>query len=181
MIHIIYTRHGQTDWNKEKKIQGNIDIPLNENGIAQAEMTRDLLKDRKIDMMFSSPLKRAYDTANIIKGDRDIEVIKEPLLKELCYGDLDGAVRTNNPQYEEHRNSFFKRYPNGESYLDVYHRIATFFEKLKKEYDGKVSTVLIVAHGGMSRLVNAYFKDMENEEVPTFIIHNCEVKEYDLL
>ena len=180
MIHIIYTRHGETDWNKEKKIQGSKDIPLNAKGIEQANNLHELLKDRQIDIIFSSPLNRAKETANIIRGERPIDIIVDPLLKEQCYGDLEGKPMIDNPEYLLHKNSFFKRYPNGESYFDVYHRVATFFEKIKKDYDGKVSTILIVAHGGMSREINAYFKDMENDEFPKFIIHNCQLLEYDL-
>ena len=180
MIHILFTRHGETSWNKERKIQGHIDIPLNETGINQAKELHDKLLNTKIDLIFCSPLQRSKDTAKLARGDRDIEIIEEPLLIEEFYGDLEGAPRNNNSVYDKQRNSFFKRYPNGESYLDVYHRVATFFEKLKKEYDGKVETVLIVAHGGMSRVVNAYFHDMENEDFVPYGIKNGEVVEYDL-
>lgn len=180
MIHIYFTRHGQTDWNKERKIQGHIDIPLNEEGIRQAKELHDKLKDIKIDIAFCSPLQRAKDTALIALKDKDITIIEEPLLIEEYYGDLEGAPRDNNPIYIKQRNSYFKRYPHGESYLDVYHRVATFFEKLKKEYDGRVNNVLIVAHGGMSRVVNCYFKDMETEDFVPYGLKNCELVEYDL-
>ncbi len=180
MIHILFTRHGETDWNREKKIQGHIDIPLNETGISQAKQLHEKLKDRKIDLIFSSPLKRAKDTAKFIRGERNIEIKEDILLMEEFYGDMEGDPRVDNPKYFRQRNSFFKRYPKGESYFDVYHRVATFFEKLKKEYDGKLDTILIVAHGGMSRVVNIYFKDMENEEFVPYGIHNCEVVEYEL-
>ena len=180
MIHIIYTRHGQTDWNIADKIQGQVDIPLNEVGIKQAHELADKLKDRKIDLIFCSPLSRAVDTATIVRGDRNIPIIQDSLLLEEYYGDMEGKTRMDNPNYLSHRRSIIKRYPNGESYLDVYHRVATFFEKIKKEYDGKVSAILIVAHGGMSRVVNAYFKDMENEEFVLYGLHNCEFVEYDL-
>ena len=180
MIHILFTRHGETDWNKERKIQGHIDIPLNETGIQQAKELHEKLKDRKIDLIFSSPLKRAKDTAILAKGDRDIPIVEDPLLIEEFYGDMEGAPRVDNPAYFSQRTSFFKRYPNGESYFDVYHRVAAFFEKLKKEYDGKVDTILIVAHGGMSRVVNVYFQNMENEDFVPYGIHNCEVVEYEL-
>lgn len=180
MIHILFVRHGQTDWNKQNKIQGQIDIKLNEEGIKQANELKEKLKDRQIDLIYVSPLSRAVDTATIAKGDRNIPIIKDNLLIEEFYGDLEGAPRKNNPQYMMQKASFFKRYPHGESYLDVYHRVASFLEKIKKEYEGKDLTILIVAHGGMSRVVNAYFKDMENDEFITYGLKNCEVAEYDL-
>jgi probable phosphoglycerate mutase len=162
------------------KIQGQIEIPLNETGIAQAKKLHDQLLDTKIDLVFTSPLSRAKDTAMIAVGDRNIPIKEDNRLLEEFYGDLEGASRLDNPVYTKQRNSFFKRYPNGESYLDVYARVASFFEDLKKNYDGKVNTVLIVAHGGMSRVVNCYFNDMENEDFPKYGIHNCQVVEYEL-
>ncbi len=180
MIRILFTRHGQTDWNVQMKIQGQIEIPLNETGISQAKTLHDQLLHEKIDLVFSSPLSRALDTAKLAIGKRDIPIIQDDRLLEEYYGELEGASRLDNPVYTKQRNSFFKRYPGGESYLDVYARIASFFQDLKKNYDGKVETVLIVAHGGMSRVVNCYFHDMENEDFPKYGIHNCQVVEYIL-
>lgn len=180
MIRILFTRHGQTDWNVAMKIQGQIEIPLNETGISQAKELHDRLLNEKIDLVFSSPLSRALDTAKIAIGKRNIPLLVDERLLEEYYGDLEGASRLDNPIYTKQRNSFFKRYPNGESYLDVYARIYSFFHDLKEKYDGKVDTVLIVAHGGMSRVVNCYFKNMENEDFPKYGIHNCQVVEYIL-
>ena len=180
MIHILFTRHGQTDWNRQMKIQGHIEIPLNETGISQAEKAHEKLLNTPIDLIFSSPLGRAKKTAEIIRGSRDIPIIVDDDLEEEFYGDMEGESRLDNEAYLRQRTSYFKRYPHGESYFDVYHRVARFFEKLKKEYDGKVNTVLIVAHGGMSRVVNLYFKDMENDDFATYGIDNCQIVEYDL-
>ena len=72
---IIYlVRHGQTDWNARKIVQGVTDIPLNETGLAQAARARDLMKDVPIDIIYSSPLVRAYRTAEIIKADAETDV-----------------------------------------------------------------------------------------------------------
>lgn len=180
MIKVLFTRHGQTDWNVAKKIQGQIEIPLNETGIAQAKTLHEQLLSTPIDIIFSSPLGRAYQTASLIKGDRDIPLLVDDRLKEEYYGKLEGASRVDNPVYFKQRASFFKRYPEGESYLDVYARIYDFFKDVKEKYDGKINTILIVAHGGMSRVVNCYFKDMENEDFVGYGLHNCEVASYEL-
>ena len=177
---ILFTRHGQTDWNVAYKIQGQIEIPLNETGIKQAKELHDKLLNTPIDLIFSSPLSRAKDTANIIKGERDIPLIEDKRLLEEYYGEMEGAPRRDNPAYTKQRNSIFKRYPKGESYFDVYARISSFFNELKEKYEGKVNTVLIVGHGGMSRVVNCFFKDMENDEFVTFGIDNCQLLEYEL-
>lgn len=65
-MEILLTRHGQTEWNVLKKVQGKADIELNEKGIQQAEETREILKNEKIDLILCSPLKRAIQTAEII-------------------------------------------------------------------------------------------------------------------
>lgn len=161
------------------KIQGRIDIPLNSEGLRQAEELHNTLLNTKIDKIYCSPLSRAKDTALIARGQRDIPLIEDARLLEEFYGDMEGADRLNNPAYLKQRTSFFKRYPNGESYFDVYHRVASFFEDLKKS-ENEDSTILIVAHGGMSRVVNIYFKDMENEDFPSYGIHNCQIVEYTL-
>lgn len=70
-MEILLTRHGQTEWNLLKKVQGKADIELNEKGIKQAEETRDSLKNEKIDLILCSPLKRAIQTAEIINQGRD--------------------------------------------------------------------------------------------------------------
>ena len=74
-MEILLTRHGQTEWNLLKKVQGKADIELNEKGIEQARKTRDYLKNEKIDLILCSPLKRAIQTAGIINQGRNIKTI----------------------------------------------------------------------------------------------------------
>ena len=78
-------RHGETDWNKSKKIQGQVDIPLAPKGIEQAEMTSEGMKDIPFDHIFSSPLKRAYKTAQVVRRDRPIEIVRDDRLKEMKF------------------------------------------------------------------------------------------------
>ena len=87
MIYIV--RHGETDWNKEHRIQGHVDIPLNDQGKLDAKKAKDKLKKVKFDVVFSSPLSRAYETAKIIT-DNEIIIDKrlmEPL-KDVTTGIL---------------------------------------------------------------------------------------------
>ena len=79
-------RHGETEWNKMGKMQGKTDISLSEDGRKLAQKTADGLKNIKFDYIFSSPLERAYETACIIKGDRDIEIVKDERLIEVGFG-----------------------------------------------------------------------------------------------
>ena len=77
---VTFVRHGQTDWNKVGKQQGRMDIPLNATGIEQAHQTAELLKSEPFDRVYSSPLTRARQTAEIICENRDIPIILEPRL-----------------------------------------------------------------------------------------------------
>lgn len=74
---IYLVRHGQTDFNKDRKLQGWSESPLNENGINLAKQTAEGLKDISFDYAFSSPLIRAYTTAEIIIGDRNLDIEKD--------------------------------------------------------------------------------------------------------
>ncbi len=169
-------RHGQTDWNKKMLIQGRIDIPLNEEGIKQAKLTKEKLANTKIDVIYVSPLQRARQTAEIINEDRHAPVIIDERIIEEFYGDMEGKPRSGEA-YLTQRKSFFKRYPNGESYLDVVARVYPFLNEIKARRRNE--NVLLVCHGGMSRVLNSYFHDMGNEEFVNFGLDNCEIAKYE--
>ncbi len=78
-------RHGETDWNKEKRLQGQSDTQLNEYGIELARITGEALKYVHFDYIFSSPLKRAYKTAELIRMDRPVKIVTDDRLKEICF------------------------------------------------------------------------------------------------
>lgn len=92
-MRLFVVRHGQTDWNLQRKIQGTTDIELNENGIRQANDLKKELQDKdfKIDLIISSPLKRARETAQII-SDGKIDIIYDDNIIERNHGELEGTV-----------------------------------------------------------------------------------------
>ena len=83
-------RHGETDWNKVKKIQGQVDIPLNQFGKHLAEETAEGLHDIPFDLCISSPLSRAYETARIILEGRDVPIITDARIEEMAFGEYEG-------------------------------------------------------------------------------------------
>ncbi len=89
-MNLYVIRHGQTEWNVMKKMQGSIDIPLNKKGIKQAYITKKNLDHISIDVIFCSPLKRAKQTAEIINKGRNLEIIYDERLKERNYGEFEG-------------------------------------------------------------------------------------------
>lgn len=155
-------RHGETDWNKARRLQGQSDIPLNEFGRELAVKTAEALKGVRFDAAFSSPLCRAAETAQIILGDRDIPLVLDNHLKEINFGEGEGvefAIAKKDPAHPLY--PFFhmpERYipPAGaESLQDVMARGREFLKERLLPLEGKCQNVLIVAHGAFIRsLVN---------------------------
>jgi len=173
---VFLTRHGQTDWNKKNFIQGRIDVPLNETGIQEAKQLRDKLKDTEIDIIFCSPLRRAKQTAEIINENRNIPIVYESKLLEQYYGEMERKPRAGEA-YLSQRSRCATRYPGGESYLDVAARIYPFLNHLNATMRDK--NILLVCHGGISRVINSYFKPMENDEFFNFVMENCGLLKYE--
>lgn len=173
------TRHGQTDWNLNQKIQGKVDIPLNETGRNQARVTRDRLADVKLDVIFSSPLLRAFETAQIINEAHQLAIIKDLRLEERGFGDMEGAALDTMDFTNFWKPEKEALFPNCEATSSFYMRVHNFIEELK-EYDSDQS-ILIVAHGGVSLPFYTYFHTMpEAEDMREYMLGNCEVACYRL-
>ena len=174
---ILITRHGETSWNKQNKVLGRTDIPLNETGIHQAKELVEKLKDVSIQAVYASPLERAFRTGSLVAEDHGLECKTDDGLLEMNFGIYEGVSR-DNPEYQAEKRKFFSKYPEGESFMDVAGRVYPFLDKLRRNYDDE--TVLIVSHNGICRVIANYFENMTNEEFASFTIENCEVREYTL-
>lgn len=176
---ILVTRHGQTDWNVEKRIQGRTDIELNNKGIQQAYQTKEILKNEKIDLIICSPLKRAKQTADIINIDRNIPIAYDERLLEICYGENEGKLH-NDFDYD----GFWSivnthEYQNAENVNEFIQRVHSFLEELKNR---KEENILIVTHNGVCRAINTYFNGVpENKNIIELGIKNCEVVQYNMM
>ena len=172
MIYII--RHGQTDWNVEGRYGGRIDVPLNEKGIEQANIIKEELRTIKFDKVFSSPLIRAYTTAQIICDD---DIIKDDRLMERCNGDLEGKLKTEIECDIDFNDPNEKRY-NIESIIDFRKRIKSFFDQITKDY--KEKNVLVVTHAGVGIYARCYFEgEPDDNDYSKYKIKNCEVIKYN--
>src|SRR5690606_40156857 len=103
---ICLIRHGETDWNAQRRIQGRTDIPLNEKGIQQARECRDFLKNSEWDVIITSPLKRAKQTAEIINEALNIDLIEMDDFIEKSFGDVEGVTLQRS---EEHTSELQSR------------------------------------------------------------------------
>ena len=149
-------RHGKTIWNAEKRLQGRTDIELNQEGKEKAVALGKKLKDIPFDLIYSSPLKRAFTTASLIKGERNIKIITDERLKELCFGEQEGKDFSEWQKKENPFNTFFtspENYippKNGESLPHIIERTKNFLEtKIEPEYK-KYRRIMIVAHGALN-------------------------------
>ena len=138
-VKVIYFVHGTTTDNLEHKSTGWIPGELSEKGVQQSIELRNQIDMNKIDLVISSDLKRAIDSAEYTFGGLK-EIIHDDRLRECNYGDLNGK-RSSLVVYEDHISEPF---PNGESLKDVETRIRDFCDFLKEKYNNK--TVAVVAH-----------------------------------
>ena len=153
-------RHGETQWNKLQRLQGSTDIPLDEAGIRLAKETGEALKDVPFDLCYTSPLKRAVDTAAYVLNGRQIPVIKEDALKEINFGRWEGSdCSEGSTQIPEGAiDRFFDlsgdrtlRSPGGESLQMVLDRTHGFYQKLLDDPENENRRILISMHGASGR------------------------------
>ena len=173
---LYFVRHGETDWNKQKKIQGSCDIELNEKGLAQALETAKLLKDKKIDIILSSPLKRAKKTAEIIAEQLnvDVEVVDE--LKERNFGGFEGQEIVKIDFKSLWRLKEEVGVEGLEQMLELFKRVQLGCRKITEKYSDK--NVLVVAHNGVCIPIRCYFDEgLKNGDLVELMIPNCSVLE----
>ncbi|MFA7574329.1 MAG: histidine phosphatase family protein [Arcobacteraceae bacterium] len=161
MLKFLIVRHGETVSNAEKRFSGHQDVRLTEKGIWQAEQLSCRLKEETIDIAYSSDLQRAIHTAKIILGDRDIPLLKEPLFKEIHFGNWEGLKweEIDDEKEEKKYGDWWKKpdlaLPEGESLLDLKKRVQIGLDKLiQKHYEeDKKKTIAIVCHGGVAKTI----------------------------
>ncbi|MGR3742391.1 histidine phosphatase family protein [Companilactobacillus sp. DQM5] len=186
MVEVYIIRHGETDTNKEKRINGNsTDLPLNEKGRKQANQLREVFDLSDFDEVISSPLIRAYETAQILTENTGIEVKTDVRLREADYGSWDGV--SEEKLYKEHPEVFddngyllpdyIKYAQDAENYEDVYQRVDDILNEISQLGDNK--KVALVCHGFISR---ALMKVIMNIDDISKIIQprNCGVSRYRL-
>lgn len=138
-----YIRHGQTDWNVERRFQGSMDIPLNETGIAQAHAAKTLMSGLPITHIYSSTLQRARVTADIVNEGLKLPITGMDTLQEVNFGVLEGKLRPHDSISEEWQNGITPE--RAESYVDFTTRVFAAINEVLKNG----GTPLIVAHGAV--------------------------------
>ena len=180
-MNIYIVRHGQTEWNNQKRIQGRADIPLNEQGKKQALETKNGLEKINLDLIICSPLTRAKQTAEIINGNRGIRIIYDNRITERSFGIIEGHSINDynfNEFWDYNKNI---KYEDIETMHELFNRVYGFIEDIISKYMNK--NILIVSHGGVGLPFYCYF----NNTIPEgslfeagLQLKNCEVKKYEV-
>ena len=185
MTKIYLTRHGETEWNRQCRFQGHKNSDLTDKGILAAELLAERIEEIDLDCIISSPLMRAYYTAQIVKGRKNIDIIKHDGLKEINLGDFEGMsymqIKEESPEILEsiERDPFNNRYPNGENLKEFYNRVTGAFKEIIDRCRNK--TVLIVAHGGTLKCIEAYIKGFKisNDWIGN-VVKNCSLSYFEI-
>lgn len=155
-------RHGETSWNVQRRLQGTSDTDLNENGITLAKRTGEALKEIPFDLCFTSPLKRAKMTAELILAGRDIPIYDDERLREISFGEWEGRDSALLPAHMLdnffHHTEVYEPPKGGESIREICTRTKDFFQELIYREKLQDKTLLIASHGCAVRalLQNVY-------------------------
>ena len=174
MPELILLRHGQSQWNLENRFTGWVDVPLSPKGEEEARAAGEKLRGRRIDLLYTSSLKRAIDTATIALDAAGIApppTVRDAALNERMYGDLQGlnkaeaAARWGDAQVKLWRRSYDVRPPGGESLADTAARVLPYWDAhiLPDLHAGK--NVLVVAHGNSLRALVMHLDGLSREQV----------------
>lgn len=181
-MNIYLMRHGETDWNRARRLQGQSDIPLNEYGIKLAEKTAEGLEEVEFDAAFSSPLCRARRTAEIVIGTRNIAMETDDRLKEINFGAGEGTYfdpAKQDPAHPMHnffcRPECFVPMEGGESFDQVRKRVGEFLRERIFPLEGDYSNILIAAHGALIRSVVNGLAGIPDREFWQLGLPNCAV------
>ena len=159
-------RHGETEWNHLRKMQGQMDIPLNEYGIELAEKTAEGMKDIQFDRIFASPLVRAKKTAEYLAMNCGVEIETDDRLKEINFGEGEGSNINEVKEDPSHPLHNFFIHPDqfvpmegGESFQQVQARGLEFIREAVLPLEGEVENVAVVAHAAIIRSIMLFVKE----------------------
>lgn len=184
-MRLYLARHGQTDWNYQKRMQGRVDTALNETGIAQAHELKEKLKGISFDAIYVSPLSRAVNTAKIASG-RDDVIIDERII-EMDYGSLQGKTYkpflgqeadASDEEQENMKNYFFapqnyKAPKDGETYEQVIARTEDFINDILSRHEA-AANVLVVAHAAILHAILLNYHKLPLERYWEIPVNNAE-------
>lgn len=179
MLTIYLTRHGETEWNTQNRLQGWKNSPLTDKGIKGAQLLGERLSNIDFNVIYTSPSERAFQTANYIRSGRDIPVLTDENLKEMSYGDWEGKTRNELKQkfkkefynFSNDLNLYNHQSHKGESLTDIKQRVEDVLKRIHAENTS--GNILIVTHGVTLKIILACTMDVPIEKIwNSPFIHN---------
>ncbi|MDH5301882.1 MAG: histidine phosphatase family protein [Gammaproteobacteria bacterium] len=174
---ICIIRHGETDWNREKRIQGQLDIPLNDTGRAQALAMAFNAAHHTFSAIYSSDLSRALDTAKALASRESLEVIVSEQLRERHYGILQSVTKdeakTKHPQAHARYavRDLHYDFETGESLLAFSQRVITIFNELASRH--RKQQIAVICHAGVLDVLYRHATGRSLESARDFAVPNC--------
>lgn len=184
MTRLALVRHGETDWNAEGRYQGQSDVALNANGLAQAEDLAQRLRGQKFEAIYTSDLARAEQTAEALAAATDAPLRRDPRLREINQGEWEGLLL---PEIEARYAEAFRlrrldplatRPPGGETVGQVRERVLEVIREIRHTHPG--GSVAVVSHGLAIALVKVHLAKLPVESVWDHIPPNASVEWFDV-
>ena len=179
MTELLLVRHGETDWNRERRFQGHADQPLNDTGRDQARALAAELAREPIDLVYTSDLARARETAEIIAAAIGTEVVALRDLREIDVGDWQGLswpeIEQRYPDGAHAWHDHGSGWRSGETYDELAERVVAALRRIVEQHPSQ--RILVVGHGGTIRAVKAFIEGVSVPESRTRSgpVGNCEV------
>jgi alpha-ribazole phosphatase len=177
MTELYLVRHGQTDWNREGRYQGQSDVPLNAAGLQQAADLAEKLNGQHFEAVYSSDLKRAHRTAEILAEHLGLHVRSDPRLREIDQGEWEGVLyseivrRYENEMTQRKNNPIHARPPGGETVAEVSRRAVQAADDIAQLHPH--GPVIVVAHGLTLAVLACLAEGVALADVYNRIPDNC--------
>jgi probable phosphoglycerate mutase len=186
MIEILLIRHGETDWNAERRLQGHLDIELNAEGVRQAALLAEALRGEQVDAIFSSDLQRARQTAQAVAATRNMVVQIEPGWRERCYGAFEGLryAEIGERFPEAHKAMLAReldfRYPPGVNVAETLREFsARSINALMRLLNHSMHRkIVVVTHGGVLDCLNRMARGVDFSRARDFEIPNAGINRF---
>jgi probable phosphoglycerate mutase len=179
-MRLIIVRHGESEWNRIGRYQGQADAPLSALGASQAEALGGRLQRERFDAIFTSPLQRAANTARAIaRYHPDVVFREEPALMEIHHGDWQGmfsnevVTRYGDGLREWRQHPTRSQFPNGESFSNILKRVLNFKERLLTEYSNR--TVLVSTHDVVVKILVSDALGMNMDRINRIWVTNASI------
>ena len=172
-------RHGETEYTLNNIVCGSTDCLLTDKGREQARRLADDIKSKNvhIGVIYTSPLRRAMETAEIISNAISVPCIVDARLREQNCGAYEGTVKRNDKEFNASRLHFANRLKGGDSALRLAQRVYSFLDDVC--VGESVSNPLIVGHVCVCMMINSYFNEVTNDELFSYRPGTCTLNEYE--